>query len=540
MIRALLTAALLAAYAASQTTLVSGPFASAGSHQHKHVVRDPTGTLYALSVSTGPAGDRPLLLLTSTDGGNTWAQVPVSINDPASGLNGSNPTNGCAMAIDGAGTLHLIWGSYYYPSYYSQHYRQYDPNTGSLSTVVSLSGATGATSTSRTSAMAVAVDANDTVWVAAHGTQNWRTRLLMSDQPGAANLSFTDLGPVSVSASAQNVRMAIDNGGLIHCSYYRNVGAGEYFHRIYDPTTGWLNSTRIGNTTPSNDFLGAIAADDLGFVHVLYGEDLGPSSTWNFQYRRWDAFNSWSAPTPVFSATTAQHSGIANYRISTIGCDEASGEVFAVFRNLASGGHLEVVRKDILGSNFTSLVPLTPPSGGQHAYYVPSIRGTLWPPFNRTGTDLDITWRQDPAPGPYQLVFQRVSTSGPAANLSLVSPATVGAATALSLSSPGDPSLAYFCGFSTGNVPGTTLFNGQFVPLNDDWLLQFSMVPNNGVLLNNWGTLDSSGFASVVLNVPNVPSLSGITVYSAFVVEAPGATSWQLGTISPSLAITIQ
>ena len=124
--------------------------------------------------------------------------------------------------------------------------------------------------------------------------------------------------------------------------------------------------------------------------------------------------------------------------------------------------------------------------------------------------------------------------------LSLTSPATVGLATALFLSSPADPSRLYYCGFSTGNTPGTTLFNGQFVPLNNDWLVQFSMNPNNGIFINNWGALDAAGFASVVLNVPNVPALSGITIYSAFVVEGPGATTWQLGTISPSLAITIQ
>ena len=67
-----------------------------------------------------------------------------------------------------------------------------------------------------------------------------------------------------------------------------------------------------------------------------------------------------------------------------------------------------------------------------------------------------------------------------------------------------------------------------------------SMAPGNGVFFNNLSTLNAIGSASVIIAVPNIAALSGMTLYSAFVVEDPNATSWQLGTISPSLAITIQ
>ena len=523
-----------------QVALTTGPFASAGSSQHKHVVKDAAGNLYALSVAQDASGNRPLKLQVSPDGGATWLPLTVAINDPTSGLSGTNLTNGCCLAIDGTGVLHIVWASYYYPSFYAQHYRQYDPSGGTLSPIVSLTGVTGAASTSRTSAMNIAVDASDTIWIAAHGAQNWRTHLIASQTAGASTLAFTDLGTISTSASAQNARLAVDNAGLVHCSYYRNTGSGDYYHRIYDPATGWQSSTQLGNSIPSNDYLGTLAADDLGFVHALYGEDLGPNTTWNFFYRRWDAFGLWSAASPVFSVTTAQYSGVANYRIFALACEEATGKAIAVFRDLAAGGQLEVVQKDVAATSFTSLTPLTPPSTAQHDYYTPSIRGAMWPPFNRTGTDLDITWRQNPTPGPYQLVFQRVATGAPTPTLSLTTPATVGAATSLDISSPADPFRVFFCGFSTGTNPGTTLPNGQFVPLNDDWLVQFSMAPGNGVFFNNLSTLNAIGSASVIIAVPNIAALSGMTLYSAFVVEDPNATSWQLGTISPSLAITIQ
>ena len=534
---------LLTVVALAQVSLTSGPFSYAGGNQHKHVVKDAAGNLYALSVDQDASGNRPLQLRVSPDGGMTWFPVTVAINDATSGLSGSNLTNGCCLAIDGTGVLHIVWASYYYPSYYAQYYRQYDPSGGALSAIVSLTNVTGATSSSRTSAMNIAVDAADTIWIAAHGAQSWRTQLVASQTAGATNLAFTDLGAISVSASAQNTRLAIDNAGLVHCSYYRNTGAGEYYHRIYDPVAGWQPSTRLGNSTPSNDYYGMLAADNLGFVHALYGEDLHSSTAWNFFYRRWDAFNLWSTATPVFSATTAQHSGVANYRIFSLACDEASGKAFVVFRDLAAGGQLEVVEKDVSATSFTPLTTLTTPSTAQHDYYLPAIRGAMWPPFNRTGTDVDVTWRQNPAPGPYQLMFQRLATGGPTPTLTLAAPATVGTVTSLQLSSPADPFRPYLCGFSAGNTPGMTLFNGQFVPLNNDWLLQFSALPgtpNNGIFYNNLATFDANGSASVLIVVPNIPALSGVTFYSAFVVEDLNATPWQLGTISPSLAITVQ
>lgn len=540
MTRPLACLLLLALSAHAQLSLTSGPFNYAGGNQHKHVVRDAAGNLYTLSVSQDASGNRPLLLQVSSDGGVTWAPLAVTLNDATSGLSGSNLTNGCCMAIDGTGVLHVVWGNYYYPTYYAQYYRNYDPNSGAMSAIVSLTGVTGATNSSRTSAMNIAVDATDTVWIAAHGTQSWRTRLIMSQTPGATSLTFTDLGAISTSASAQSARLAIDNTGLVHCSYYRNTGAGEYYHRIYDPAGGWQTSTRLGNTAPTNDYLGVLAADDLGFVHALYGEDLGGTTTWNFFYRRWDAFGLWGPPLPLFSATTAQYTGVANYRIFALAADEASGKAYVVYRDLANGGQLELIEKDVTAGAFSPLGTLTPPSTAQHDYYVPAFRGALWPPFNRTGTDLDITWRQNPPPGPYQLVYQRVGTGGPVPTLMLTAPATVGGSTSLALSSPADPLRNYFCGFSTGDTPGTTLFNGQIVPLNDDWLLQFSLMPGNGVFLNNFGAFNAIGSASVIIGVPNIAALSGVTVYSAFVVDDPGASVWQLGTISPSLPITIQ
>jgi hypothetical protein len=524
----------------AQVPISSDPFGFAGSSQHKHVVRSSSGSLWALTIQEDLAGNRPLVLYTSGDQGQTWSPTSVTINDATSGLSGTYRTDEAAMAIDSQDVLHIVWGNYYYPTYYAQYYRQANLTTGSLSALVNLTALTGATNTSRTTAMNVAVDQNDTVWIAGHGTTSWVTRLLMSSQPGATNLAFTDLGPISMSASAQSVRLAVDAMGRVHCSYYRNIGSGEYWHRIYDPALGgWQPSTSIGNTQPSNDYLGTLCADGLGNVHALIGVDLYTSGpVWDFRYRRWDAANGWSAPIPLFAATPAQFTGIANYIIFALACDEATGKVTGVYRDLANGGALRIAEKDLAATAFTNLPDLTPPSLGQHEYYAPAIRGALFPTTNNTGTDLDITWRQGAAPGPYQLIHRRVSSGG-GTTLTLPAPAAIGTTVNLDLFSPTDPNQAYLCGFALGTLPGIDLGNGQVVPLNADPLLIFSLSLNNGVFFNTSGLLSAVGGATVTIVVPNLPTLVGATIYSAFVVADTGSPSG-IGTISPALGFMIQ
>ena len=406
---ALFAGILLCASLHGQVVLHSDPYATSGGSAYKNVVRDSAGRLHALSVRETPAGDRELILHSSEDGGTSWVQDPFVLNDATSGLNPPNATTNCALAIDGGGLLHIIWGRYYYPSYYQQYYRNYDPVTGNASAIVNLSDTTGAVPTSRTAAMDLTVDADDTVWLAAHGPSSWVERLLRSTMPSAADLTFEDIGNISPGNSAQNSRLAVASDGRIHCSYYRNVAPGNYEHRIYDPSLqSWEPATTLGNTIAPNDYYGALSADLIGNVHALFVVDATSGSTlWQFLYRRWDATSGWGDPVTLFEATTDQQSGIANYRIFALACDEMTGDVSAVYRDLSNGAPLRLAEKGLTDSAFSFVEDLQPASSGLHEYYVPTLRGTLYPDFNRTGSNLHITFQNRPAPAPpFSFVFQ--------------------------------------------------------------------------------------------------------------------------------------
>ena len=394
---------------------------------------------------------------------------------------------------------------------------------GSASPILDVSALTGASPTARTAAMDLAVDGQDTVWLVAHGPGSWVERLLRSDQPFAAGQAFTDVGPISPTASAQNSRLAVDASGRVHCSYYRNVAPGIYEHRFYDPVSGWGAETTLGDTAAPNDYWGVLAADLLGNVHALYVEDCtSGSSLWQFRYKRWDAAGGWGPEVPLFDATQAQFSGIASYRIVALACDEASGEVSAVYRDLAGSGALRLAVKALADPGFTALADLTAPGTGLHEYHVPTVRGALHPAFNRTGTTLDLTWQHRPPPGqpPYELVYLNASSSLKASPAQL-SPIDGGVQTFSLDAGAQYAQLPYLLlGTVSGTDPGFPI-DGQLLPLNADAYTVNSLIaPSSPPLAGSFGTLDAQGRGSATFTLPpGLPaSFAGVQLHHAFVV----------------------
>jgi hypothetical protein len=462
-------------------------------------------------------------------------------NDATSGLMAPTVATNCSLAIDDQGVLHALWARFTSGSFF-QWYRNYDPLLGTASSIVDINAIVGASASVQAQTCEIALDANNIVWLGVRGTSAWTSRLLESTAPYAAGLTFTDRGSFSTSASAQNGRMIVDVNGLIHTSFYRNLAPGQYHHRIYDPATGWGTDVSIGNgATAPHDYYASMCADLLGNVHAIIGVDTGtPASTWSFEYRRWDAVNGWSSSTVLTTATIAEYTGIANYRIFNVACDEATGKVFAVYRDLAAGGPLRLAEKGLADPGFTVIADIQPATTGQHEYYVPGIRGALFPGSNQTGTDLDITWQWRPngSVTPFSLQFIHQSLGTPTVSIALSGPATVGTTTTIDLLSASDPNASYVCALSLGTTPGIVLSDMRVIPVNLDDLLFLSVTPGNGILINALGSLSGAGQASLPLLVPNLPALVGLSVYSAFVVADP-LDPTGVGTISPSLTITI-
>lgn len=522
----------------SQTILGSDPYASPG-QTRRNVVKDASGVLYSLYVSEDASGNRPLLLQASSDGGLTWQPLPITLNDASSGLNPPNPTNRCTLAIDDQGTLHATWG-FNMPNvnYYRLFYRNYNPLTATASAIVNM-GQVSSAGTAPYYLGDIQVDANGILWITSQGTSQYMERLVRSTQPYAQGLTFQDLGLLAPSGTAQRSQVMIDAQGLVHVAYGSTTTG--LWHRIYNPASGWQpTATALGNSTTPNDLWAHMAADAGGRVHAIVAVDSAGGAPLQFNYRMWEQATGWSAPLIFSTLPLAQWTGVATYNIVDIACDEATGTVYLVFRDVLAGGMLRLFAKGLTDPAFSPIGDIAPPTLGNSEYNLPRLRGTLYPASNNTGTLLDVTWRHQPATAPpFSMMFQRVDLGAPAASIALGGPATVGGITTLDMSSPADPNGSYACALAAGTVPGIPLADGRTIPLNLDDLLLLTLAAGNPVLLNNLGVLSPSGAASAVLAVPNIPQLLGLTVHAAFVVADPLAPTG-VGTISPSLPITVQ
>ena len=106
--------------------------------------------------------------------------------------------------------------------------------------------------------------------------------------------------------------------------------------------------------------------------------------------------------------------------------------------------------------------------------------------------------------------------------ISCAGPAPVGGSTTVTVSIPGDAGLLYVMPLSLSMHVGTLLPDGQLFPLDHDAVLDLTMDPFNAVFVGSVGVLDASGTATATLNVPPLPVLSGIALYSsALTIDAP-------------------
>ena len=111
------------------------------------------------------------------------------------------------------------------------------------------------------------------------------------------------------------------------------------------------------------------------------------------------------------------------------------------------------------------------------------------------------------------------STVIPGAHLELVGIPQIGTTVNLSVSDWAHPGNKYVLAMSLGTSPGIPLGDGRIIPLNPDIIFLLSLQAGQLIgLRNNINFLNAQGQGTTYWDIPNVPELAGITVYSAAVV----------------------
>ncbi len=131
-----------------------------------------------------------------------------------------------------------------------------------------------------------------------------------------------------------------------------------------------------------------------------------------------------------------------------------------------------------------------------------------------------------------------VQIAGP--RLALLGVPRIGTTVNLAVSDPLYPSRKYVLAFSLGTIPGIPLGDRRVIPLNPDLIFLVSLQAPQWIgLRNNIALLNQQGQATASWDIPTFPQLRNQTVYAAFVVIDPAASS-HIASISPAVRVTIQ
>jgi len=497
---------------------------------HRNLVRGSAGALYAAFIDEEANGDRSLRITASTNGGKDWTVLPFVVNDSTSGLDGPWLVNGTSMAIDSAGALHVVWGRYHYPTFFSQHYRKVVPTTQSMSAVVDITAAIGASTSSRTDALAIRVDAEDYVWLVTQGAGSWVDRLVKSTQPTNAALAFSMIGSISSNGnSAQQVKLAIGTQGDVHCVFYNNVNPGLIVHRAYDSVGGtWMSANlTLGDTVGGQDRHPMLAADALGDVHALYAREGTSSPT--YEYRKRDGqTGQWGAGVTVASFSSAQLNGSTTHMHAMV-CDEATGTVWVTLRDHSAQGEYVMLEKTAAQGAFGSPLELLPPSAVKSQYANAGAVGAMYPSTARTGAEPAFTLRRGAA-SPFEFVFVDPLGSPVALTYSEGCPGSGGFVPKLTLVSS-DIMASGPISFQVADALGGTTCHFFF------GVGQSAMPMGGGCLLNIWPILPATfsvplggsgpGSGTLILSGVLPSDTSGVTFTSQiFCIDSAGAQGY--------------
>lgn len=506
-------------------------------------VRDKAGNLYLCYNDQLKPPQRDIAIARSTDGGKTWN---MKWQTGFAALTSTAFGNlAPVMAIDDQENLHLAWChvSSSNDSSWTTSYCRWNATSKSWSKEVTLS-----TPNKRQRFNCIAIDSKNTVWILrAQGT--WESVLMRSNKPYASDDTFVNSTPLPTSEKIQHQHMVLDSLDRIHISYYSYTKRNSTYHLWIDPNAtspSWSSAFCFGTANGIGELISSMAADLAGNVYSVYGVEVPGTTTGPDPYlalRKWDgSTQKWTNELKFYTTKRSQLSegGKVNSGDFIAGaCDETTGEFYFVYRNFDSGEFLLARWHDGDPAPTTYAKLMTtgslPPNALNYFAY-PQIRGTVFPYFNRTSVGLDLTYTvgHEAATTPkYTLYYDAF----PVGSLGSTGQPKIGSTYQLDLSAVMDPGMAYATAISlTGLTPGIPI-GRRIIPLTPDLWFYITVGNTIPALFQNFhGTLNTSGIGQAKFNIPNVPALAGIKVYSAFITY-PGATG--LKTLSNPFTFTI-
>ena len=297
--------------------------------------------------------------------------------------------------------------------------------------------------------------------------------------------------------------LAIDAQGNVHVVWTTGTGVsgyGDIFYTKLDNNGNTLvNAMEITYTSSysQNPFLDA---DSQGDIYVVWEEHTnGPS---NIYYKKLNN-----------SGGTLINDTRLNFNRSfspSLIVDSQDNVYFVWMGSIIGYKDIYYTKLDNNGNTFINNTKLT-------------FNNVIYPYINPSlavdsQDNVHVAWVGLGYPG-WEIYYKRSlsSNQNTLSSVRLVGTPAPGSTVSLQLNSPLNTNQNYIFGLALGTSLGFNLGN-HHIPLNPDFLLSATFTnPSSAGLSNSMGTLNANGQATVSLTVPNLPWLSGWTVYGGFI-----------------------
>ena len=260
----------------------------------------------------------------------------------------------------------------------------------------------------------------------------------------------------------------------------------------------------------------------------LLSDDQAPSSgrqgDTETYIRKWDgSTQAWGNPVLVHGVpytVWAPAAGANDGRFITCACDEGTGEFYFTYRDFVAGDFVLGRWRGIDTESHTiyaKLMNTAPlPANSRNYFFIPHMRGSLWPLANRTvwGLDLMYVAGDQTATTP---VYTDYYEHFPVGSISSTGTPQIGTTYAMPISSVTEGGKAYGAAATVSGLSAMVQIGRRFVPLAWDSVM-FVCVANAlpTVFVDFHGVLGATGTGQAKVAIPNLAALVGVDVDACF------------------------
>ncbi len=262
---------------------------SSGASEGPAVAVDSSDNLHAVWFDYTP-GNWEIYYKRSTDGGATWSAVKRLTWT-------SGDSFSPAVAVDSSNSIHVVWYDNT-PGHFEIYYRRSPDGGTTWGTVKRLTWTSG-----DSIFPAIAIDGNGTIHVVWDANTSETDEIYYRKSPNGGTTWSTAQRLTWTSGSSTTPAIAVDSGNTIHIVWGDDTPGNPefYYKKSADGGAAWSPAQRL-TWTSGKSYDAAITIDSGGAIHVVWSDDT-PGNYEIYYKRSGDGGTTWGAAKKLTSTS---------------------------------------------------------------------------------------------------------------------------------------------------------------------------------------------------------------------------------------------